>query len=102
MAGLVEKITVEAAARRKETGSQMFGPAAILAQHPFGQSVKTKRSFAPRVHAFRRKIRKAMTCTADTPLAGLTATSYPTSSGYYGSSSLISPAKYRTGRVAPS
>jgi REP-associated tyrosine transposase len=60
MAGLVEKITVEAAARRKETGSQPLGPAAILAQHPFGQPVKTKRSFAPRVHAFRREIRKAM------------------------------------------
>jgi hypothetical protein len=60
MAGLVEKITVEAAARRKETGSQPLGPAAILAQHPFGQPVKTKRSFAPRVHAFSREIRKTM------------------------------------------
>jgi len=35
-------------------------PAAILAQHPFGQPVKTKHSFAPRVHAFSREIRKAM------------------------------------------
>jgi hypothetical protein len=31
MAGLVEKITAEAAARRKETGSQPLGPEAILA-----------------------------------------------------------------------
>jgi hypothetical protein len=44
MAGLVEKITVEAAARRKETGSQPLEPEAMLVQHPFGQPVKTKRS----------------------------------------------------------
>jgi hypothetical protein len=60
MGGLVEKITAEAGVRRKETGIQPLGPAAILAQHPFGQPLKTKRSFAPRVHAFRRDIRKAM------------------------------------------
>jgi hypothetical protein len=47
-------------ARRKETGIQPLGPAAILAQHPFGQPAKTKRSFAPRAHAFSREIRKAM------------------------------------------
>jgi len=41
-------------------GSQPLGPAAILAQHPFGQPVKTKRSFAPRVHAFSREVRRAM------------------------------------------
>ena len=60
MAGLVETITVEAEVRRKETGIQPLGPAAILAQHPFDQPLKTKRSFAPRVHAFSREIRKAM------------------------------------------
>ena len=60
IAGLVEKITAEAGVRRKATGVQPLGPAAILAQHPFGQPLKTKRSFAPRAHAFRREIRKAM------------------------------------------
>jgi hypothetical protein len=45
---------------RNETGIQPLGPAAILAQHPFGQPMKTKRSFAPRVHAFSREVRKAM------------------------------------------
>ena len=56
----MEKIIVEAEARRQETGIQPLGSAAILAQHPFGQPVKTKRSYAPRAHAFRREIRKAM------------------------------------------
>lgn len=60
MAGLVETIIAETEARRKETGIQPLGPAAILAQDPFGQPVKTKRSFAPRAHAFSREIRKAM------------------------------------------
>jgi len=60
MAGLVERITLETAARHKATGSQPLGPDKILAQHPFGQPVKTKRSFAPRVHAFSREIRRAM------------------------------------------
>jgi REP element-mobilizing transposase RayT len=60
MAGLVEKITAETAARHKTAGSQPLGPAAIRAQDPFAQPMKTKRSFAPRVHAFSREIRKAM------------------------------------------
>jgi hypothetical protein len=60
MAGLVEKITVETAARHKAVGSRPLGPDKILAQHPFGQPAKTKRSYAPRVHAFSREVRKAM------------------------------------------
>jgi histone acetyltransferase (RNA polymerase elongator complex component) len=36
------------------------GPEAILKQDPFGQPQKTKRSYAPRSHAYRRAIRKAM------------------------------------------
>jgi hypothetical protein len=60
MKGLVDKVIAEAEVRRKETGIQPLGPAAILAQHPFDQPMKTKRSFAPRVHAFIREIRKAM------------------------------------------
>jgi REP-associated tyrosine transposase len=60
MAGLVEKTIVEARVRRKEAGIQPLGPAAILAQAPFSQPLKTKRSFAPRAHAFSREIRKAM------------------------------------------
>jgi hypothetical protein len=60
MAGLVKKITVETAARHKAAGSQPLGPDKILAQHPFGQPAKTKRSYAPRVHAFNREVRKAM------------------------------------------
>ena len=60
MAGLVETITVEAEVRRKETGMQPLGPDAILAQDPFAQPLKTKRSFAPRAHAFSREMRKTM------------------------------------------
>ena len=60
MAGLVEKITLETAARHKATGSQPLGPDKILAQHPLGQPAKTKRSFAPRVHAFSREVGRAM------------------------------------------
>ena len=44
----------------KAADIQPLGPAAILAQDPFGQPPKTKRSFAPRAHAFSREIRKAM------------------------------------------
>jgi REP element-mobilizing transposase RayT len=60
MAGLVEKITVESEVRRRKTGIQPLGPDKIVAQNPFGQPVKTKRSFAPRAHAYSREIRKAM------------------------------------------
>jgi len=60
IAGLVEHITLQAGVQRKKTGIQPLGPDAILAQHPFGQPQKTKRSFAPRCHAFRKEIRKAM------------------------------------------
>lgn len=54
----MDDITIETAARHKANGSRPLGPAAILAQDPFAQPVKTKRSFAPRVHAFSREIRK--------------------------------------------
>ena len=56
----METITVEAEVRRKETGIQPIGPAAILDQHPFAQPLKTKRSFAPRAHAFSREMSKTM------------------------------------------
>jgi hypothetical protein len=60
MTGLVETIIAETEARKKQTGFSPLGPDAILAQDPFGQPVKTKRSYAPRAHAFRREVRKAM------------------------------------------
>jgi REP element-mobilizing transposase RayT len=60
MARLVEKITHETAARLQQSGIQPLGREAILAQHPLGQPEKTKRSYAPRAHAFRRAVRRAM------------------------------------------
>ncbi len=60
IAGLVENIIAEADARRKRTGRKPLGPDAILAQDPFGHPLKTKRSFAPRVHAFSQEIRRGM------------------------------------------
>jgi REP element-mobilizing transposase RayT len=60
IAALVEQITADAGARREETGIKPIGPAAVLAQNPFDQPRKTKRSPAPRVHAFCKSIRQEM------------------------------------------
>ncbi|HEX9943353.1 MAG TPA: hypothetical protein VGG03_15145 [Thermoanaerobaculia bacterium] len=60
IAALVEKITADAGVRREESGIKPLGPAAILAQNPFDQPRKTKRSPAPRVHAFSKWIRQEM------------------------------------------
>jgi REP element-mobilizing transposase RayT len=60
IAALVETISAEARARRQETGIKPLGPAAILAQHPFAQPRKSKRSSSPRVHAFSQFVRKEM------------------------------------------
>ncbi|MGH9197081.1 MAG: hypothetical protein ACRD1T_15245, partial [Acidimicrobiia bacterium] len=60
IAALVEEIIEEAEIRRKETGIEPLGPAAILAQNPFGQPMKTKKSPAPLVHAISKKARKEL------------------------------------------
>jgi REP element-mobilizing transposase RayT len=60
MTRLVDKITHETAVRLKQACIEPLGPKAILAQHPFGQPQKTKRSYEPRAHAFRKAVRKAM------------------------------------------
>ena len=46
-----------AEARRKESGREPLGTAAVRLQNPWGQPAKTKRSPAPLVHAASRRIR---------------------------------------------
>lgn len=60
VAGLIECIEAEAAVRRKETGIEPLGPAAILRQSPFARPRKSKRSSAPRVHAISKSVRDAI------------------------------------------
>src|ERR1700709_642585 len=59
-AAMVSEIDGEAADRRKHTGVQPLGPAAILAQSPESRSLKTKRSPAPAVHAASRAVRREL------------------------------------------
>lgn len=60
IAALVEEIIEEAQVRRKETGIAPLGPAGVLAQNPFSQPMKTKKSPAPLVHAISKKVRKEL------------------------------------------
>jgi hypothetical protein len=59
-AAMVSEIDAEAADRRKRTGVQALGPAAILAQSPESRPLKTKRSPAPAVHAASRAVRREL------------------------------------------
>ncbi|MBW8879297.1 MAG: hypothetical protein JF614_30535 [Acidobacteria bacterium] len=59
VASLGEDIEAEAAAVRKETGAQVLGVEAILAQDPLYRPKKLARSPAPRVHAATKAARKA-------------------------------------------
>ncbi|HEY0510769.1 MAG TPA: hypothetical protein VGH73_02615 [Thermoanaerobaculia bacterium] len=60
VAALVSEIEGEAAAHRERTGVQPLGPAAILAQSPQSQPLRTKRSPAPAVHAATRAIHREL------------------------------------------
>lgn len=52
------EIDEEAAARRKRTGAQPFGAAAILAQHPWTRPERVKKSPAPLLHAASKAVRQ--------------------------------------------
>ena len=52
------EIDEEAAARRKRTGAQPFGVAAILAQHPWTRPERVKKSPAPLLHAASKAVRQ--------------------------------------------
>ncbi len=52
------EIDEEAAARRKRTGAQPLGAAAILAQHPWTRPERVKKSPAPLLHAASKAVRQ--------------------------------------------
>jgi REP element-mobilizing transposase RayT len=60
IAGLVEDIDAEIAARRKRTGARPLGAAAVLAQNPFRRPARTKKSPAPTFHAASRAVRRGL------------------------------------------
>ena len=60
IAEIVESIIEEVEVRRRETGQEPLGTAAILAQDPFDQPIKTKKSPAPLVHAISKRVRKEL------------------------------------------
>jgi len=60
VAALVEDIESEAAARRKRTGVQPRGPAAVLKQNPLRRPKKTKKSPAPAFHAASKAVRREL------------------------------------------
>jgi len=60
IASLVEQIEAEARAKRESTGKEPLGRAAVLAQDPHGKPLRTKKSPAPRFHAFRKSVRREL------------------------------------------
>jgi REP element-mobilizing transposase RayT len=60
IARMVEEIETEAAAQREQTGRKSLGVHAILRQDPRTEPNETKKSPAPRFHAFRKRIREEL------------------------------------------
>ena len=64
MGNLVAQIEEDAATERKterkRTGTEPLGAEAIQAQHPHTRPERVKKSPAPRVHAFRREVRRQL------------------------------------------
>jgi hypothetical protein len=60
MANLVAQIEEDAEVERKRTGAEFLGPEAIQAQHPHTRPERVKKPPAPRVHAFRREVRRRL------------------------------------------
>src|SRR5829696_6042387 len=60
IAGLVEKIEADAAALREQTGREPLGARAILRQDPKTEPNWTKKSPAPRFHAFSQRVRREL------------------------------------------
>jgi hypothetical protein len=58
IAALVADIEAEAAVHRVKTGIPVFGPTAILRQHPHSQPRQSKKSPLPRFHAASREARR--------------------------------------------
>jgi len=60
IAALVADIEAEAAARRKRTGAQPLGVAAVLVQDPLRRPERTKKSPAPAFHAASQAVRREL------------------------------------------
>ena len=60
IAGLVEKIEADAEALREQTGRPPLGAEAILRQDPKTEPSQTKKSPAPRFHAFSQRVRREL------------------------------------------
>jgi REP element-mobilizing transposase RayT len=58
IAELVREIEAEAAEQRQATGKSVLGRVAILKQHPHERPMRSKRSYAPLVHAASQKVRR--------------------------------------------
>jgi len=60
IAELVAEIEAEAAARREQSGSQVLGVDAVLAQQPLASPKRTKKSLAPLFHAATKAVRQEL------------------------------------------
>ena len=60
IASLVARIEAEAQAKRESQGKKPLGREAILAQEPHSKPVRSKKSPAPRFHAFRKTVRREL------------------------------------------
>lgn len=60
IASLLARIEVDARAEREKRGTEPLGRAAVLAQDPHGKPVHSKKSPAPRFHAFRKSVRREL------------------------------------------
>ncbi len=57
---LIERVVTEAATLRRSTGSMVLGVSRLLKQHPHTQPNQSKRSPAPRFHAYSIAVQKAL------------------------------------------
>jgi hypothetical protein len=60
VASIIQRVEETAAARRAESASEILGVAAVRAQKPFDRPARPKKSPAPLVHAFARRVRREL------------------------------------------
>lgn len=60
VASLLAGIEANARAERQRKGTAPLGRAAVLAQEPHGKPLRSKKSPAPRFHAFRKSVRREL------------------------------------------
>jgi REP element-mobilizing transposase RayT len=60
IASLLVRIEADARAEREKRGTEPLGRAAVLAQDPHSKPARSKKSPAPRFHAFRKSVRREL------------------------------------------